>query len=107
MAVGLALAGGLFYAPTVHESAEGENNIGILKRILDHLATRSLDSLGRAHEVSNWQLRADQPLSRGPCIDIDDIVPQTQPFAEACEASHRVTDRTNSSPGAPSGIFPR
>jgi hypothetical protein len=29
------------------ESAEDENNIAALKRILDHLATRSLDSLGR------------------------------------------------------------
>jgi hypothetical protein len=31
------------------ESAEDENNIAALKRILDHLATRSLDSLGRAN----------------------------------------------------------
>jgi hypothetical protein len=31
------------------ESAEDENNIAALKRVLDHLATRSLDSLGRAH----------------------------------------------------------
>ena len=30
------------------ESAEDENNIAALKRILDHLATRSLDSLGRS-----------------------------------------------------------
>ena len=30
------------------DSAEDENNIAALKRILDHLATRSLDSLGRA-----------------------------------------------------------
>jgi len=30
------------------ESAEDENNIAALKRVLDHLATRSLDSLGRA-----------------------------------------------------------
>ena len=30
------------------ESAEDENNIAALKRILDHLATRSLGSLGRA-----------------------------------------------------------
>ena len=29
------------------ESAEDENNIAALKRILDHLSTRSLDSLGR------------------------------------------------------------
>ena len=31
------------------ESAEDENNIAALKRILDHLVTRSLDSLGRAN----------------------------------------------------------
>jgi hypothetical protein len=31
------------------ESAEDENNIAALRRILDHLATRSLDSLGRDH----------------------------------------------------------
>jgi hypothetical protein len=31
------------------ESAEDETNIAALKRILDHLATRSLDSLGRAN----------------------------------------------------------
>ena len=31
------------------ESAEDENNIAALKRILDHLATRSLDSLRRAN----------------------------------------------------------
>jgi hypothetical protein len=31
------------------ESAEDENNIAALKRILDHLATRSLGSLGRAN----------------------------------------------------------
>ncbi len=31
------------------ESAEDENNVAALKRILDHLATRSLDSLGRAN----------------------------------------------------------
>ncbi|OZB41422.1 MAG: blue light sensor protein [Acidiphilium sp. 34-60-192] len=31
------------------ESAEDENNIAALKRILDHLATKSLDSLGRAN----------------------------------------------------------
>jgi hypothetical protein len=31
------------------ESAEDENNIPTLKRIVDHLATGSLDSLGRAH----------------------------------------------------------
>jgi hypothetical protein len=31
------------------ESAEDENNIASLKRVLDHLATRSLASLGRAH----------------------------------------------------------
>jgi hypothetical protein len=31
------------------ESAEGENNIAALKRILDHLATRSLDSLGQVN----------------------------------------------------------
>jgi hypothetical protein len=31
------------------ESAEDESNIAALKRILDHLATRSLDSLGRAN----------------------------------------------------------
>ena len=31
------------------ESAEDENNIAALKRIIDHLATRSLDSLGRAN----------------------------------------------------------
>jgi len=31
------------------ESAKDENNIAALKRILDHLATRSLDSLGRAN----------------------------------------------------------
>ena len=31
------------------ESAEDENNIATLKRILDHLSTRSLDSLGRAN----------------------------------------------------------
>ena len=31
------------------ESAKDENNIAALKRILDHLATRSLDSLVRAH----------------------------------------------------------
>jgi hypothetical protein len=31
------------------ESAEDENNIAALKRILDHLATRSLDTLGRAN----------------------------------------------------------
>jgi hypothetical protein len=30
------------------ESAEDESNIAALKRILDHLATRSLDSLGRS-----------------------------------------------------------
>jgi hypothetical protein len=30
------------------ESAEDDNNIAALKRILDHLATRSLDSLGRS-----------------------------------------------------------
>ena len=30
------------------DSAEEENNIATLKRILDHLATRSLDTLGRA-----------------------------------------------------------
>lgn len=30
------------------ESAEDEHNIAALKRILDHLATRSLDSLGRS-----------------------------------------------------------
>ncbi len=30
------------------ESAEGEHNIAALKRILGHLATRSLDSLGRS-----------------------------------------------------------
>ena len=29
------------------DSAEGENNIAALRRILDHLATRSLESLGR------------------------------------------------------------
>jgi hypothetical protein len=31
------------------ETAEDENNIAALKRILDHLATRSLTSLGRAN----------------------------------------------------------
>ena len=31
------------------ETAEDKNNIAALKRILDHLATRSLDSLGRAN----------------------------------------------------------
>ena len=31
------------------ESAEDENNIAALKRILDHLATGSLDTLGRAN----------------------------------------------------------
>jgi hypothetical protein len=31
------------------ESAEDENNVAALKRILDHLATRSLSSLGRAY----------------------------------------------------------
>ncbi len=31
------------------ESAEDQNNIAALRRILDHLATRSLDSLGRAN----------------------------------------------------------
>jgi hypothetical protein len=31
------------------ESAEDENNIAALKRILDHLATSSLESLGRAN----------------------------------------------------------
>ena len=31
------------------ESAEDENNIAALKRVLDHLATRSLDSLVRAN----------------------------------------------------------
>ena len=31
------------------ESAEDENSIATLKRILDHLATRSLDSLGRVN----------------------------------------------------------
>jgi hypothetical protein len=31
------------------ESAEDENNIAALKRVLGHLAARSLDSLGRAH----------------------------------------------------------
>jgi hypothetical protein len=31
------------------ESAEDENNIAALKRILDHLATGSLGSLGRAN----------------------------------------------------------
>jgi hypothetical protein len=31
------------------ESAEDENNIATLKRILDHLATGSLGSLGRAN----------------------------------------------------------
>jgi hypothetical protein len=31
------------------ESAEDENNIAALKRILDHLATKSLSSLGRAN----------------------------------------------------------
>lgn len=30
------------------ESAEDENNIAALQRILDHLATRSLDTLGRS-----------------------------------------------------------
>jgi hypothetical protein len=31
------------------ESAEDESNIAALKRVLDHLATRALDTLGRAH----------------------------------------------------------
>jgi hypothetical protein len=31
------------------ESADDENNMAALKRILDHLATKSLDSLGRAN----------------------------------------------------------
>jgi hypothetical protein len=31
------------------ESAEDENNVAALKRILDHLATMSLSSLGRAY----------------------------------------------------------
>ena len=31
------------------ETAEDKNNIAALKRILDHLATRSLTSLGRAN----------------------------------------------------------
>jgi hypothetical protein len=31
------------------ESAEGEHNIAALKRIIDHLATRSLDSLGHVN----------------------------------------------------------
>ena len=31
------------------ESAEDESNIAALKRVLDHLATKSLESLGRAH----------------------------------------------------------
>ncbi|MDT7950317.1 MAG: BLUF domain-containing protein [Acetobacteraceae bacterium] len=31
------------------ESAEDENNVAALRRILDHLATRSLDSLGRGN----------------------------------------------------------
>ena len=31
------------------ESAEDENNIAALKRILDHLATKSLDTLGRTN----------------------------------------------------------
>jgi hypothetical protein len=35
------------------ENAEDENNIAALKRILDHLATRSLASLGRVNEINN------------------------------------------------------
>ena len=37
------------------ESAEDENTIAALKRILDHLATRSMDSLGRAKPRLVWE----------------------------------------------------